>query len=203
MKDVKRHVVKVEGVPKDFPTHRHTSDFWEALGRTVATFGFLEETLGKAIFAFTATREVSPEEFEDAFAKWLPTITAAVSDPLGGLIDRYGSAVRKHSGTTITNLDALLSDLRSAAAQRNVVCHGSWRPPDAVGRSLPLFVTRRLEIFDTAIDVAYLNQLRAHAVDLIFAVINSVTHMGWQFPGSTGPGRPVLETNCRGAGRRA
>ena len=34
--------------------------FWEQLGRTVATYGFLEEVLGKAIFAFTATRNYEP-----------------------------------------------------------------------------------------------------------------------------------------------
>ena len=53
-----------------FPTHLHPAEFWEALGRVVATFGFLEETLGKAIFSFTATREYPEEELEPAFAGW-------------------------------------------------------------------------------------------------------------------------------------
>jgi len=56
----KNSVVNIEELPTGFPTHKHPSEFWEALGRTVATFGFLEETLGKAIFAFTATRRIPP-----------------------------------------------------------------------------------------------------------------------------------------------
>lgn len=55
---VKGFVVDIDKLPANFPTHRHDPAFWEALGRTVATFGFLEEVLGKAIFAFTATRDI-------------------------------------------------------------------------------------------------------------------------------------------------
>jgi hypothetical protein len=51
-----RYFVDLDGVPDGFPTHRHEVAFWESLGRAVATFGFLEEVLGKAIFSFTATR---------------------------------------------------------------------------------------------------------------------------------------------------
>jgi hypothetical protein len=38
---------------------------------------------------------------------------------------------------------------------RNVLCHGSWRKPDADGRSVPFFVNRRLEVFEDSVDVAY------------------------------------------------
>ncbi len=52
----KRLIVDRDKLPPLFPTHRHSPQIWEQLGRTVATYGFLEEVLGKAIFAFTATR---------------------------------------------------------------------------------------------------------------------------------------------------
>lgn len=51
-----RYFVDLDNLLDKFPTHRHEAAFWESLGRAVATFGFLEEILGKAIFAFTATR---------------------------------------------------------------------------------------------------------------------------------------------------
>jgi hypothetical protein len=95
----------------------------------VATFGFLEETLGKAIFSFTATRDYPEEELEAAFEKWLPTLQRALSDPLGSLIKSYGKAVRENRKATISNLDELLDDLREASSIRNVLCHASWRPP--------------------------------------------------------------------------
>ena len=81
----KRYVVDVKGLPEKFPTQRHAGEFWEALGRTVATFGFLEEALGKAIFSFTATREIPEDQIQAEFEKWLPTLERALSDPLGWL----------------------------------------------------------------------------------------------------------------------
>ena len=58
----KRYIVDVAKLPENFPTHRHSAEFWECLGRAVATFGFLEEVLGKAIFSFTATREIPDDQ---------------------------------------------------------------------------------------------------------------------------------------------
>jgi hypothetical protein len=62
--EIKRFAVDIDRLPLHFPTHRHDAAFWEALGRAVATFGFLEEVLGKAIFALTATRKIAPDQIE-------------------------------------------------------------------------------------------------------------------------------------------
>jgi hypothetical protein len=43
MMDKKGFRIDQNGVPPQFPTHLHSSVFWEHLGRAVATFGFLEE----------------------------------------------------------------------------------------------------------------------------------------------------------------
>ena len=186
-----RFVVDHRGVPEQFPTHAHESQFWEALGRCVATFGFLEEALGKAIFSFAATRSYSEDEIQQAYAEWLTKLEHALTDQLGSLINNFGKAVRDHPMATISNLDALLDDLRKASALRNVICHGSWRMPNADRASIPFFVNRQKEVFETAIDRQFLVQLQKHAADLVCAVINTVTHMGWQFPGSNGPGKVI------------
>jgi len=188
---IRRFVVDHRGVPELFPTHAHESEFWEALGRCVATFGFLEETLGKAIFSFTATRPYGEDEIQQAYAEWLPKIEHALTDQLGNLINNFGKAVHDHPMTTISNLDELLDDLRKASALRNVICHGSWRTPNANGASIPFFVNRQKKVFETAIDRHFLIQLRRHVADLVCSVINTVTHMGWQFPGSSGPGKVI------------
>ena len=94
-------IIDVDAMPVDFPTHRHDPVFWERLGRTVATYGFLEEILGKAIFSFTATRRYEEAEVDDAFAQWLPTLERALTNPLGSLIDQYGKAVRDHPEATL------------------------------------------------------------------------------------------------------
>lgn len=185
------HIVNQSQLPEQFPTHLHKAEFWEALGRTVATFGFLEETLGKAIFSFTATKPYGAEEVQEAYAKWLPKLEHALKDQLGRLIKNYGKAVREHQNSTITNLDELLEDLEEASKLRNVLCHGSWRAPDPSGASVPHFVNFNNEVFETPVDIAFLVRVQRHTVALASEVINTVTHMGWQFPGSSGPGKVI------------
>lgn len=156
-------VVDASGLPDGFPTHRHDPAFWEALGRAVATFGFLEEILGKAIFAFTATRPYNDdEELQQAYEAWLPKLERALTDPLGNLIDAYGKAIREQPNAALTNVDDLLADLRKASELRNVLCHGSWRSPNANGASVPLFVNRQKLVFDTAVDRVSLSGTTKH-----------------------------------------
>jgi hypothetical protein len=188
----RRSVVDINSLPTSYPTHRHSPLFWEWLGRAVATFGFLEETLGKAIFAMTGTRQLSEEQAKAEYEVWFFTLKKALSDPLGNLIDSYDKAVRANSAATITNLDNLISDLRTASSTRNVLCHGSWPIPDANGKCIPFFVNRKGEIFSSAIDIEYLEQVQRHVLELCISVINTVTHMGWRFPGTSGPGCPIL-----------
>jgi len=188
-------VVDLDSLPPLFPTHLHSAEFWEQLGRTVATFGHLEEVLGKAIFALTATVRYDEAEIQGAFERWLPTLERALTDPLGGLIESYGKAYRSHPDATFDNLDDLLDELRRASAIRNVLCHGSWRKPGAEGRSLPLFVNRQKEVFCTPVDIEFLRQTQRAAVELVCHVINSITTMGWQFPGMKGPGAVIYRRN--------
>src|SRR5450432_3099560 len=97
----KGFVVDICNLPPLFPTHRHSASFWEHLGRTVATFGLLEEVLGKAIFALTGTVPYDESKVQEAVEKWLPTLERALSDALGSLIDAYGKAYRNHPNATI------------------------------------------------------------------------------------------------------
>ncbi len=185
-------VISKDELPDRFPTHRHSPEFWEELGRTVGTFGFLEEVLGKAIFAFTATRRYSDEEVQKAFEAWLPKLERALTDPLGNLIDVYVKSVKEHPESTLQNLDDLEADLRGVSKLRNALCHGSWRAPNKDGASSLLYVNRRMERFESLVDTDFLRQTQESVAELACEVINTVTHMGWQFPGGGGPGDRIL-----------
>ena len=185
------YLVHTEGLPHDWPTHSHSPEFWTELGRTIATFGVLEQTLGKAIFALTATKEYSDDAVAEALEKWLPKLKGALSNTLANLIDGYAKSVREHQSAKIEDFSALEADLRKAALLRNILCHGSWQKPDNSGASIPFFVNRQMEVFNSAINVAYLKQTRRAVVELICAVVNTVSHMGYQFPGSAGPGTEI------------
>ena len=197
------HVINRAGLPPSYPTHAHDPAFWEALGRAVATFGFLEEVLMRAIFALTVTTHYEESEIESAYAAWAPKMTRWLSDPLGSLIDAYGKAVREHSSARIEDLDDLITDLRNACKIRNAICHGSWRAPDDTEASVPFYVNRQGEIFETPVDRAFLEQLRKATTDLACSVIDTITHMGWQFPGSIGPGRMVWQKGAGANGSNA
>jgi hypothetical protein len=185
------HFIDRTFLPSKYPTHAHDAQFWEALGRAVATFGFLEDVLSKAIFALTATTRYEEHELSGAYEAWLPTLEKALFDPLGGLIQTYESALRKHTDAQVEDLDELFAKLKKASALRNVICHGFWGTPDATGATVPSFITRKKEVFASPINTEYLVLLQRATTDLACTVIETVTHMGWQFPGTTGPGEPV------------
>ena len=142
-----RYIIDQDALPEKFPTHKHETAFWESLGRAIATFGFLEEVLSKAIFAFTATQSYDEHEIQQAYAKWLPKLERTLIDPLGNLINTYGNSVCENPSATIENLDELLVELREASKIRNVLCHGSWGVPNSGGASIPFFVNRQKEIW--------------------------------------------------------
>ncbi len=191
--EVSRSIIDRDRLPPLFPTHLHSPQFWEQLGRTIATFGFLEEVLGKAIFAFTATRNYSPDKIDAAFQAWLPQLERALTDQLKNLAEFYGKAARDNPATTTENVDELVKDIKKAADIRNVICHGSWRTPNAKGASVPLFVNRQKQKFDTEIDIVYLKQVQVNVAKLTCSVMDTVTHMGWQFPGGAGLGTPIMK----------
>jgi len=188
---INRAIIDRDGLPEMFPTHRHEPAFWEHLGRAIASFGFLEEVLGKAIFAFTATRRYTAGEVDMAYEAWLPKLERALTDQLVNLAESYGKATRDNSETTTENVSELVEEIKAAAVYRNVLCHGSWRTPDAKGGSIPLFVNRNKEVFETSIDTAFLRQIQTHVGELSCSVVDTVTHMGWQFPGGAGPGKRI------------
>lgn len=188
------HVADLYRLPAKYPTHKHESAFWESLGRAVATFGFLEEILGRAIFALTATRRVDPSQVEEAYKAWLRTLERSLTDPLGNLISAYEKALRENQDADVDRFASLLDALRTASEMRNVFCHGSWRLPDANGASVPFFVNRKNEIFETAIDRQFLDRVQRHVAELSALVVSSVTELGWQFPGSAGPGKAIRES---------
>jgi len=189
-------VIDRSKLPPLYPTHLHDAPFWCSLGRAVATFGFLEEMLKKAVFALTGTCPAPPDDAEAAAAvdDWHDLLQRSITDSLKPLIETFAKVARHHPESRHKNLDEFVDALRAAAKVRNVICHGSWGPPDQNGASVPFYVTGKpgkQAAVETRVTVAWLDQLRQHAAELACEVVNTVTHMGYQFPGGNGPGRPI------------
>ena len=182
--------VNRDALPEQYPTHANSPDFWEQLGRTVATFGFLEMVLGKAIFALTATRIYRDCEIEEAYLEWQVILEEALCKTLRPLADSYGRAAKSQRIST-DSVEALVKTIKEAADVRDILCHASWGPPDEERKSMPFFVNRKIELVESRIDTPYLLQVQKHVLDLICDVVDSVTQIGLQFPGSNGPGGQV------------
>lgn len=187
----------------NFPTHAHPPDFWGELGRTVATFGFLEDVLVKAYFAITGTTSYefpTEEEAKAAVEKWGEQLALAMADTLVSLAQKYAASVRRNKTANFPEIDALEASIKKAAESRNAICHGFWGMPDSSGKSalsyysMPGKKVANLQKFESRIDSAWLRQLRAEALELACDVIDSVTVMGYQFPSSSGPGEPILKS---------
>lgn len=189
---VNRSIIDPLNLPAKFPTQMHAPQFWEQLGRTVATYGFLERALGSAIFALTATRQYPPDKIVAAYDAWQAKLELALTCTLSNLADMFGKAARENQDVTLTNVTDLVDDLKKAAVIRNALCHASWPTAPIDGASVPRFVNRELMEFRTAIDVPYLEQVQAHVSELICSVVSTVTSSGWQFPGTSGPGKPIM-----------
>ncbi|MGP1355007.1 hypothetical protein [Roseicyclus sp.] len=197
-----RAIIDRESLPKMFPTHRHAPEFWEHLGRAIASFGFLEDTLKKAYFSLTGTTPVAREDAKRAVEQWGKRLEKVMTMRLWELANEFEGAATANPNRSTENIGELVADIKKAAELRNILCHGSWMLPDNEGKSLPRFskkdrATGGIVQFADKIGIEYLSQVQAHVTDLICSVIDTVTHMGYQFPGSAGPGKPIWQSDKR------
>ena len=111
----------------NWPTHEGSAGFWEELGRTVATFGMLEDTLGKALFTATAQKQVSEgKELEREMAAWGAKVISGFSDTLGGLTKNIKVAWKQDGGGLSAEHAKVLKEIEELAKERNRLCHGAW-----------------------------------------------------------------------------
>ncbi len=193
---MKIYTIDKASLPPKCPTDQHSPAFWESLGRAVATFGFLERTLKQAIFALTGTTPAPEEEAvrEGALEEWGDTLQKVLVMTLSPLVDQFQKAAKVHPDAKKGHAAELAELLRKAARIRNVLCHGAWDPPDASGASRAFYFTGKGDqqvAFDTLVTIAWIDQVQVHTLELACEVVNSVQLAGYQFPGASGPGRPL------------
>ena len=89
-------IIDQDALPSRFPTRGHQGVFWECLGRTVATFGFLGQVLGRAIFALSTAAPCDLAEIDSACEEWSRTLKGTPTDLPGNLVGDCEQAVGRH-----------------------------------------------------------------------------------------------------------
>ena len=185
-------------LPDRWPTHLCPADFWEELGRTIAAFGFLEDSLQRANLAITATREYkSVQEAEEAFKTWERDLELSMDETLGALVNRFVTALKDDERYSPRDEQEIGKRLKDVAWWRNALCHGAWTDYDAKSGLAALRYwprgkwSEQFEHGDRRLSRGDLARIRSAAIEIAIAVIDAVTTRGIAFPGTESPGRDV------------
>lgn len=116
---------------------RLPDDMAAAIGHAVAAFGFLEESLKRAIFSLTR-QDLGDDVDEAALQAWLRRMEDIADDTLGTLIDAFLAVAPVGPARSV-----LARDLPALRLSRNLLCHASWRPGDLPGMWHPTFINTR------------------------------------------------------------
>ena len=115
---------KVEETPVQDPT----SPLWEEIGRTVATFGMLEDLLPRALYIITGHQRVDEAEDEkQKIEEWCGELIKSMSDTLGGLAHSLKAAWKERDGGLHPENAQIVQAIRALAKVRNRVCHDTYQ----------------------------------------------------------------------------
>lgn len=189
------HRIARDRMPSRWPTHRCPGEFWEELGRTIATFGFLEDCLKRANLAVTASREFdSVEAAEEAFREWERDLEKSLDESLGVLTQRFVRGLSKDDRFRQDYVSKIETKLKEVADWRNALCHGSWTDYDPKSGTATLRHWPRKgwrENSEQPISRDDLAAICREAVNITYRVIDAVTSNDIEFPGSGVPGEPA------------
>lgn len=138
------------------------ADFAAGLGQCVASFGWLEEIIKRAIYALDRARladDLTPEELQ----AWLTRMGSLADDSLGTLIEQLDAAMRRHPG--LRDRNRITDRLGEIRLYRNLLCHASWRPTERKTHWHPAFVSARGEVQPVPMALEDLERIRAQTVE--------------------------------------
>ena len=181
-------------LPREWSTANLDDEFCLELGRTVAAFGTLEFTVGRAVFALCAIRLASVGCPEEVWPEFRAKMERALTSTLGTAIDLLEGELCVDSEPAFENWRDLIKELRKLKSQRDALCHASWKERSTAIYE-PTFVTRKLKKAEGSVDADALRALRGDVGNLTLDVVSCVTRKGYAFPGLPGPGKLIVEPN--------
>ena len=145
-------------------------NFWEELGRVVAIFGYLENTLKLTILNLPL-KNTTKEELEKKIQK----VDTILTGSLGKLIRELEEILKNLDNHPYSNL---IEELKKAQDHRNILIHGTWSKGEK-GKAYPFFLRLGEEPINmTLYNTKTLHQVREGVVILIRCCINLTDHYG-------------------------
>lgn len=149
--------------------------FAAALGQIIASFGWLEEVLKRALYSLDRARLA--DDLSDAdLGRWLRHMEDIADDSMGTLVEQLDAALRRAPG--IADRVAINDRLTAIKARRNLLCHASWRPTQTHGRWHPAFVNTKGVAFPDDFSVEDLTELQAEVLSLGQRIIRLMRDTG-------------------------
>lgn len=169
----------------DWPLSGDNPAFWEELGKTVAMFGNLEDTLTSACYGLTKP-PADPSDLRaeqvPAYLDWYARIEASRTDAMGVVTDRFIKFLKNDGRIPLAVQDELRAQLDELRRWRNALCHGAWRGFSRNGAGvLSHFYKEKKQVvcFPSKVDLKDLADLRARTVDVIFRVTEAASVAGY------------------------
>ena len=128
----KNRVIAIIGELKtrveETPIQDPSSPLWEQIGRTVATFGMLEDLLPRALYIITGHRRIDHEgDNKLQVSAWCAKLIKSMSDTLGGLAHSLEAAWYERDGELLPQSAEVVRELQELTTIRNRVCHAAYQ----------------------------------------------------------------------------
>ena len=146
---------------------RLPDDFAAQLGHAIASFGFLEEALKRAIFALSL-EGLGKRPDDRALASFLQRMEEIADDTLGTLIDQF---IKQMARAQVRGQDHLAAELRAIRRNRNLLCHASWKPSEKKGHWHPSFLNTKGEVFPNDLNADDIAAITAETLDVAARIV--------------------------------
>ena len=180
----------------NWPTHKGTSDFWEELGRAVATFAWLEFAMRRTFIALTWSQRCASET--EALAI-LPDAekqsVASVTDTFHWLTKKIEGVFDVDSRVSLEGGQWIVNSLREIGNYRNALCHGAWIRFGEDGSGQLLYVRktgkREYEPYRQSFSSAQIRDIRNHSTEVARRLLDIEMSTGFEFTSRTSLEEPA------------
>ena len=171
----------------DWPLSRDNPAFWEELGKTVAMFGGLEDTLTSACYGLmkppSPPTNLRPEQVP-AHLEWYAKVEASRTDAMRVATDRFVKLLKDDRRVPHMVRDELRAQLEELRRWRNALCHGAWHGFSGAGAGVLshyYMEDKRPVRFPPMVALNDLAALRVRIVDTIVRVTEAASVAGAGF----------------------